>query len=153
MSSQKTGSKVIVITGASSGIGKATAQALVDEGNKVALIARSEDKLDDLVAELGEANAFAVTADVSDFNDLEKAFSKVVQHYGQVDGVFANAVTGAKSAGIENGDVAEWQSMLGANVNGLLYTAKLGLPLLKKTKGHFILTSSVAGRKIGRAHV
>ena len=77
MSSQKTGSKVIVITGASSGIGKATAQALVDEGNKVALIARSEDKLDDLVAELGEANAFAVTADVSDFNDLEKAFSKV----------------------------------------------------------------------------
>ena len=146
MSSQKTGSKVIVITGASSGIGKATAQALVDEGNKVALIARSEDKLNDLVADLGEANAFAVTADVSDFNDLEKAFSKVVQHYGQVDGVFANAGTGAKSAGIENGDVAEWKSMLGANVNGLLYTAKLGLPLLKKTKGHFILTSSVAGR-------
>ena len=53
MSSQKTGSKVIVITGASSGIGKATAQALVDEGNKVALIARSEDKLNDLVADLG----------------------------------------------------------------------------------------------------
>ena len=84
MSSQKTGSKVIVITGASSGIGKATAQALVDEGNKVALIARSEDKLNDLVADLGEANAFAVTADVSDFNDLEKAFSKVAQHYGHM---------------------------------------------------------------------
>ena len=60
MSSQKTGSKVIVITGASSGIGKATAQALVDEGNKVALIARSEDKLNDLVADLGEANALSL---------------------------------------------------------------------------------------------
>lgn len=139
-------SKIIAITGASSGIGKATAQALVKEGHKVALIARSEDKLTTLVSELGDDNAFAVKADVSDYNALERAFADINSHFSRIDVVFANAGTGASSAGIENGDVDDWSTMLGANVNGLLYTAKASLPFLKETKGQFVLTSSVAGR-------
>jgi NADP-dependent 3-hydroxy acid dehydrogenase YdfG len=139
-------SKIIAITGASSGIGKATAQALVKEGHKVALIARSEDKLTELVSELGEDNAFAVKADVSDYDALERAFADINSHFSRIDVVFANAGTGASSAGIEKGDVDDWSTMLGANVNGLLYTAKASLPFLKETKGQFVLTSSVAGR-------
>lgn len=138
--------KIIAITGASSGIGKATAKYLVNKGYRVALIARSEEKLRAIVNELGEEKAFAVAADVSDFSDIEAAFSKVNTHFGRIDGIFANAGRGAKAAGIENGDVKDWQGMLGANVNGLLYTAKAGLSYLRNTKGHFIITSSVAGR-------
>lgn len=146
MSNEKTNDKVIAITGASSGIGEETARQLVGKGFKVALLARSEDKLKALVDELGEDNAFAVKADVSNFEEMEKAFEDVNEHFDRIDGIFANAGRGAKAAGIEKGDVEDWDGMLGANVNGLLYTAKAGLPYLRDTKGHFIITSSVAGR-------
>lgn len=146
MSNEKTNDKVIAITGASSGIGEETARQLVGKGFKVALLARSEDKLKALVDELGENNAFAVKADVSNFDQVEKAFKDVNEHFDRIDGIFANAGRGAKAAGIEKGDVEDWDGMLGANVNGLLYTAKAGLPYLRDTKGHFIITSSVAGR-------
>lgn len=146
MSNEKTNDKVIAITGASSGIGEETARQLVGKGFKVALLARSEDKLKALVDELGEDNAFAVKADVSNFEEVEKAFKDVNEHFDRIDGIFANAGRGAKAAGIEKGEVEDWDGMLGANVNGLLYTAKAGLPYLRDTKGHFIITSSVAGR-------
>jgi len=146
MSNEKTNDKVIAITGASSGIGEETARQLVGKGFKVALLARSEDKLKALVDELGEDNAYAVKADVSNFDEVEKAFKDVNKHFDRIDGIFANAGRGAKAAGIEKGDVEDWDGMLGANVNGLLYTAKAGLPYLRDTKGHFIITSSVAGR-------
>lgn len=146
MLNEKTNDKVIAITGASSGIGEETARQLVGKGFKVALLARSEDKLKALVDELGEDNAHAVKADVSNFEEMEKAFKDVNEHFDRIDGIFANAGRGAKAAGIEKGDVEDWDGMLGANVNGLLYTAKAGLPYLRDTKGHFIITSSVAGR-------
>ncbi|GFD75839.1 SDR family oxidoreductase [Alteromonas marina] len=146
MSNEKTNDKVIAITGASSGIGEETARQLVGKGFKVALLARSEDKLKALVDELGEDNAYAVKADVSNFDEVEKAFKDVNKHFDRIDGIFANAGRGAKAAGIEKGEVEDWDGMLGANVNGLLYTAKAGLPYLRDTKGHFIITSSVAGR-------
>ena len=146
MSNEKTNDKVIAITGASSGIGEETARQLVAKGFKVALLARSEDKLKALVDELGEDNAFAVKADVSNFEEMEKAFKDINEHFDRIDGIFANAGRGAKAAGIEKGDVEDWDGMLGANVNGLLYTAKAGLPYLRDMKGHFIITSSVAGR-------
>jgi len=146
MSTAATNKKVIAITGASSGIGKETAKQLVNNGFNVALLARSEDKLRALVEEFGNDVAFAVKADVSDFKDVDTAFKKVSEHFGRIDGIFANAGRGAKAAGIEKGDVDDWDGMLGANVNGLLYTSKAGLPYLRDTQGHFIITSSVAGR-------
>ena len=146
MSTSATDKKVIAITGASSGIGEETTKQLVNNGFNVALLARSEDKVRALVEELGNDNAFAVKADVSDFKDVDTAFKKASEHFGRIDGIFANAGRGAKAAGIEKGDVDDWDGMLGANVNGLLYTAKAGLPYLRDTQGHFIITSSVAGR-------
>ena len=91
MSTAATNKKVIAITGASSGIGEETAKQLVNNGYNVALLARSEDKLRALVEELGNDNAFAVKADVSDFNELDKAFKQVSKHFGRIDGIFANA--------------------------------------------------------------
>jgi NADP-dependent 3-hydroxy acid dehydrogenase YdfG len=88
--------KVIAITGASSGIGKESAKQLVDKGYKVALLARSEDKLNELVSELGEDNAYAIKADVSNFGDVNSAFEQIHEHFGRLDGVFANAGRGAK---------------------------------------------------------
>lgn len=147
MSEQKSAeSKVIVITGASTGIGEATAKKLVDEGHKVALVARNTKKLDALVRQLGQENAFQASADVSNYEALYSAFDSIKKHFGKIDGVFANAGTGVNAPGIENGNIDEWTEMLGVNINGLLYSAKVSLPMLKETQGHFLLTSSVAGR-------
>ena len=143
---QESKAKVIAITGASSGIGEATARALVANGYHVALLARRQDKLKELVTELGEDKAYAVKADVSDFDTLSSAFADIHGKFGSIDGVFANAGTGVNSPGVAEGDVNEWSTMLGANVNGLLYTAKASLPYLKESEGHFLLTSSAAGR-------
>lgn len=138
--------KVVLITGASSGIGEATAKTLVNNGHKVILTARSEHKLTALVDELGADNALAIAADATDFNELENVVVKGVEKYGRLDVAFANAGMGVNAAGTENGDIDEWRKMLDININALLYTAKLTLPHLRKSTGHFILTSSAAGR-------
>lgn len=140
-------SKHILITGASSGIGKATAQALVKAGHKVALTARSEDKLNALVEELGKDNAVAFAADATSFDAQKQVVEQTVAHYGQLDVVFANAGIGLSTPGTENGDPDEWDALIDINVKALLWTAKLTLPHLRKTQGHFILTSSAAGRR------
>lgn len=139
-------SKVILITGASSGIGAATARKLVKTGHRVMLTARSEDKLNDLVKELGKGNAKAQVADAADYQSLKKVVDATVATFQRLDVVFANAGMGVSSPGTEKGDPEEWSKMVDININGLLWTAKLTLPHLRKTQGHFITTSSVAGR-------
>ncbi|WP_075610002.1 SDR family oxidoreductase [Alteromonas pelagimontana] len=138
--------KTVFITGASSGIGKATARLLVKSGHKVALTARSKDKLEALVNELGNENAFAVAADATNFDELKNAVDKTIEHYGKLDAAFANAGKGVSKAGTEEGDPDEWAQMIDININALLWTAKLTLPHLRKSQGHFLLTSSAAGR-------
>nr|WP_136251609.1 SDR family oxidoreductase [Ningiella ruwaisensis] len=141
-------SKTILITGASSGIGKATAKKLVENGFQVALTARSEDKLKELVDELGDQSAIAIPADATQLSELDKAFKKTIERFGKLDAVFANAGMGVNTPGVENGKPEEWDTMIKVNINALTYTAKLALPELKKTKGHFIITSSIAGKRI-----
>ena len=84
---QQTKTKVIAITGASSGIGEATARALVAKGYQVALLARRLDKLKELVSELGEDKAYALKADVSDFDTLNNTFADIHSKFGSIDGV------------------------------------------------------------------
>jgi len=146
MNNKKT-TKIVLITGASSGIGAATAKKLVNNGHKVILCARSIDKLQALTSELGEDNAFAVTTDASQLEQMRNAVEDAVKRFGRLDAVFANAGTGVNTPGVESGVPEEWDKMIEVNINALLYTAKASLSELKKTTGQFIITSSIAGKR------
>jgi len=138
-------SKTLLITGASTGIGAATARAASSAGWNVALLARSADKLDALAAEIGET-ALVIPCDVTDRSAVEGAVAATVEKFGALDGVFANAGKGVNAPGVENGDPEEWHEMVHLNVMAVLYTAHAALPHLRKTRGHFIVTGSKAGR-------
>lgn len=136
--------KILLITGASSGIGAATARAAVAAGHCVALLARSEDKLRDLVEEFGEENALAVPCDVTDVAAQTKAFETTAKRFGKIDAVFANAGLGATASGTEEGDIDNFRTMIDVNIFALTVTAKLAIPHLKDSKGHLFLTGSRA---------
>lgn len=138
-------SKTLFITGASTGIGAATARAAIASGWSVALMARSEDKLTALVDEIGDA-ALALPGDVTDLAQVEDAVARAARHFGGIDAAFANAGKGLDTPGTENGDPEEWRQLVDLNIMGLLYTARATLPELRKTKGHLLLTGSAAGR-------
>ena len=137
--------KTLLITGASTGIGAATARAAAKSGWNVALLARSKDKLEQLADELGSA-AHAIPCDVTDRDALEQAVSQTVDHFGGLNAVFANAGKGVDNPGVENGDPAQWHDMIQLNIMAVLYTAHATLPHLRKTKGSFVVTGSKAGR-------
>jgi NADP-dependent 3-hydroxy acid dehydrogenase YdfG len=138
--------KVMLITGATSGIGKAVAKRAAEEGLKLVLTGRNEEALASLVSEFGEDNAIGVAADATSFDAQANAIEQGLEKFGQLDVAFANAGTGISQPGTEHGDPEEWKRVIDINVNALLWTAKLTLPHLRKQKGHFLLTSSVAGR-------
>ena len=137
--------KTLLITGASTGIGAATARAAARAGWNVALLARSKDKLEKLAEEIGDG-ALAIECDVTKRDAVEDAVAQTVEQFGGLDGVFANAGTGVNSPGVEKGDPDEWHDMIHINILAVLYTAHATLPELRKTKGHFIVTGSKAGR-------
>ncbi|MDN2662691.1 SDR family oxidoreductase [Psychromonas sp. 14N.309.X.WAT.B.A12] len=138
--------KIVVVTGASSGIGAATVDKVIEAGHKAVITARSTEKLNNIVERWGKDKVLAVTADVSNLDEISNVINKAKEKFGRVDVVFANAGMGASTPGIENGNPDEWKTMLDVNINALLYTAKASLPALKETQGHFIVTSSIAGK-------
>lgn len=139
--------KVLLITGASTGIGRATAIQAVEAGWRVVVAARSAEKLAALVAELGTERAMAVPCDVADWNQQEAMVQKTIERFGKLDAVFANAGFSKGSSFIEGEHRPdEWRDMVMTNVFGAAATARLTLPELMKTKGHFLVTGSVLGR-------
>lgn len=138
-------SPVFVITGASSGIGAATARHAAEAGYRLVVAARSKDKLDALVAELG-GDALAVATDVTRWEDNEALIRAASDAFGRVDVVFANAGFGAKRGWLEE-TPEHWRDMVLTNVLGAAYTVRAAIPALKATRGHVLLTGSVAGRK------
>ena len=137
--------KTLLITGASTGIGAATARAAAHAGWNVALLARSQDALERLAEEIGDT-ALALPCDITDREELDKAVERAVNHFGGLDAVYANAGMGVSKPGIEKGDPEEWHDMIHLNVLAVLTTAHTTLPHLRKTKGHFVVTGSKAGR-------
>jgi NADP-dependent 3-hydroxy acid dehydrogenase YdfG len=141
-------SKVMLITGASTGIGAATARLLAEHGWRLALAARSTDRLDALAAELGgPPQALAVTCDVTEWSQQEAMVAATLAHFGRLDAVMANAGFGAKRGFLEE-TPEHWREMVLTNVLGAAYTIRASIPALKASRGHLVLTSSVAGRRV-----
>jgi NADP-dependent 3-hydroxy acid dehydrogenase YdfG len=139
--------KVFLITGASSGIGAATARHAAQAGYRLVLAARSVDKLQALADELGgDERAVAVSCDVTDYSQQEAMVAQALDGFGRVDVAFANAGFGA-ARGFLNDDPEHWRAMVLTNVLGAAYTVRATLPALKQATGHILLTGSVAGRR------
>ena len=138
--------KTLFITGASSGIGAATAKAAAAAGWNVGLFARSKEKLDALAAEIGD-QALALAGDATSYDEQKAAMETLAAKFGQIDAVFANAGCGTSQAGTENGDPEDWKKMVDLNVMGALYTAHAAMPYLRKTTGQYVVTGSAAGRR------
>ncbi|MGZ5387445.1 MAG: SDR family NAD(P)-dependent oxidoreductase [Solirubrobacterales bacterium] len=140
--------KVAAITGASSGIGEATAEALAREGAAVALIARRHDRLIELADRIEKegGRALPLELDVSDHGKVEAAFSEIKGELGGLNILVNNA--GVMLLGtVEGWDVADWRRMVDVNVLGLLYCTREALPLIRDSGGgHIVNISSVAGR-------
>ncbi len=138
---------VFLITGASTGIGAATARQAAEAGYRLVLAARSEDKLADLAKELGgDEKALAVRCDVTEFAEQEAMVKTAIDAYGRIDVAFANAGFGGPR-GFEEGDPEQWKSMVLTNVLGAAYTIRATKPALIDSTGHLLLTGSVAGRR------
>ena len=139
--------KVFLITGASTGIGAATARHAAQAGYRVVLGARSEGKLQGLANDLGgDERALAVRCDVTEWDDQQALVTKALDAYGRLDVAFANAGFGG-ARGFKAGTPEEWKEMVLTNVYGAALTIRAAYDALVDTKGHLLLTSSVAGRR------
>jgi NADP-dependent 3-hydroxy acid dehydrogenase YdfG len=135
--------KVFLITGASSGIGEATARHAAAAGYRVVLAARSTEKLEALADELG---GLAVTCDVTEWEQQEAMVGRALAEYGRIDVAFANAGFGGKR-GFKAETPEYWRAMVLTNVYGAALTIRACYDALLSSKGHLLLTSSVAGRR------
>jgi NADP-dependent 3-hydroxy acid dehydrogenase YdfG len=139
---------VLVITGASSGIGEATARRAAEFDHRVVLGARSIERLEALAKELGgDERALAVRCDVTDWDDQQALVAAAIERFGRVDVMFANAGFGAKRGFLEE-SVEHWKAMIDTNVLGCALSIRAVLGHFRERgSGHVILTSSIAGRR------
>ena len=139
--------KTILITGASTGIGAATAKRLREEGHRLVLSARREEPLQELAEGLGGDEILTKTCDVTEFDQVEALVEATRERFGGFDVVFANAGFGASRGFLEESP-EQWRSMVLTNVLGVAHTIRATLPhLLEQDSGHYLITSSVAGRR------
>ncbi len=145
---QNVGGKVVVITGASSGLGEAAARALAERGAKLMLGARRLDRLRSLAKEIGQGDQAAVQTDVSDAMQVQQLVDAAVRAHGRIDVIINNAGI-MPQAPLERLRVDEWDRMIDVNIKGVLYGIAAALPqMIRQKSGHFINVSSVAGHKV-----
>jgi NAD(P)-dependent dehydrogenase (short-subunit alcohol dehydrogenase family) len=141
--------KVAFVTGGGSGIGEAAAKLFAREGARVAILGRSEDKLEATIDRIRQegGEAIAVQGDVSKYESVEKAIGDTVGKWGRLDVVFANAGINGVWAPIEELKPEEWEKTIAINLSGTFYTIKAAVPHLKRQGGSVIVTSSVNGTR------
>ena len=138
---------VFLITGASSGIGEATARRAAQAGHRLVLAARRTEPLEALAAELGgPERAIAVECDVTEWEAQERMVATALDAFGRTDVAFANAGFGAARGFLEESP-EHWRAMVLTNVYGAALTLRATIPALRETRGHLLLTGSVAGRR------
>jgi NADP-dependent 3-hydroxy acid dehydrogenase YdfG len=145
-----TAGTVVAITGASSGIGAATARLLAANGALLVLGARRTDRLEQLADELRSAGASVITSttDVTRRDDLERLVGRATEGFGRLDVLVSNAGI-SKIGPIGDGDVDGWSAMIDVNLRGVLYGIAAAMPVFRRQgNGHFVTTVSTAGLKI-----
>ena len=145
---QKLSGKVALITGASSGIGRALATALADEGVKLALVGRSVERLQAVAKNLSAVETLVLPADLARPADVERVASDSLAHFGRIDILLANA--GLYNPGnVAEGNADAWDEMLAVNVNSVFRLCRAVLPqMIKNRSGDIVVTSSIAGHQV-----
>lgn len=140
--------KVVVITGASSGLGEAAARALADNGARLVLGARRIERLQQLSEQLGQGTEAAVQTDVTDPEQVRRLVDHAVERHGRIDVILNNAGLMPHSP-LDRLKIEEWDRMIDVNIKGVLYGIAAALPhMIRQKSGHIINTSSVAGHKV-----
>lgn len=143
--------KVVVITGASSGLGEAAARRLAQGGAKLVLGARRLDRLQALAAELSLGDGAVVQTDVTQFDQVKRLVDHAAQTHGRLDVIINNAGLMPLSP-LERGKIADWDRMIDVNIKGVLYGIAAALPYMTVQKsGHIINVASVAGHRVRAA--
>jgi len=140
-------SKIAYITGGSKGIGLGIAEALLKDGHKVAITARTQKAIDEAVASLkkiGKGEVLGIQSNVKNFADEKHAIQQVLDHWGQLDVCIANAGVG-KFAAIDELSTEDWNAVIDTNLTGVFHTVKAAIPALKESKGYIMTIASLAG--------
>ena len=139
-------SKVIYITGGTKGIGFGIAEVLLKNGHKVAISGRKQEDVEQSVSQLKSIsqNVFGVSSDVRKFEEEEKAVSQILERFGKLDVVVANAGLGVFKP-IDELSIEDWNAMQETNLTGCFYTLKASVEALKKSEGYYITIASLAG--------
>ena len=136
--------KVVVVTGAGSGIGEATAKRFAREGASVVLVGRNEDKLKKVHAQLEGEGHVVRAADVADLSDVEALFKEVASHFGRLDVLVDNAGI-VKSGKVTELEVQDWKELMSVDLDGVFYCTRTAMPALIASKGNIVNVSSVSG--------
>ncbi len=142
--------RVVIVTGASSGIGEATARMLAAHGDSVVAVARRGDRLRELAEAIRAAggDARALSGDVTDRGSVDSIVNETIDHYGRID-VLVNNAGVMPLAGVAKAKLDDWEAMVDVNVKGVLFCTHAVLPhMLRSGSGHVVNVSSIAGRRV-----
>lgn len=142
--------KTAIISGGASGIGKAAALKLAEAGFRVCLLDVNDTKLKEVKKEMEEKNfkVITISCDMSQYDQVETAVKKVMEQWGRIDVVFANAGIVGQVSSIESMSIDNWNQVLSINLNGTFFLVKAAIPHIKQQGGSIIITSSISGNRV-----